>query len=465
MSVSVVASSAATRCANRLNPRQTSIPPRTALAASYVKLVHEANDTHEAAVTAANNEIKGTASGFATDAYKIARDAHQAAELAANDAADAAIDEATDEAKELKDRLIAATKKVTAQRTAEAVKGVESAINAIRKQMSDLKSDPTADLNSYQTHAGHATIPFGTTELTGFLSLDFLNGSVRDSAQAIQTSMTPSPLMALFGLSNSFPGPDASGLVQAFLGMSTGRTQIVFAGVSIGSYDILDGNVYRTVPDGSGGLKKGVKSMAAVQAAMSSYFALTATATNWDSFFGGAPPTGDEYKDILHQALNFFVSDDKLAAPGGVGSDILIAAEIGFGIASFVDPIGIADAGSGRINLSQGNVSAAFIDFGSIAVPFGADKLLRAAKKAPVSPANILSMAADAKYTINKAGLLVFLAAKTGKRDAYPTFSTDWSSRRSLDGSLPQLARAKLLDSMREVTDACRSKGSGLVKP
>ena len=187
-------------------------------------------------------------------------------------------------------------------------------------------------------------------------------------------------------------------------------------GVRIGDYDILDDHVYRKVPDGSGGLKTGVRSMTDVRVAMTSYVAATATGTNWDSFFGGSPPTGAEYKDILHQALNFFIDDARLAAPGGLASDILIAAEVGFAVASFVDPIGIADAGSGLINLSQGNVSAAFLDFGSIAVPFGADKLLRAAKKAPVSTANIANMAANAKNVIHKAdGAISDATAGLGK--------------------------------------------------
>ena len=307
----------------------------------------------------------------------------------------------------MKDRLVAATKKETAQRTAEAVKGVESAINAIRKQMSDLKADPTADLNGFQTNAGHATIPFGTTELAAFLSPDALNRSLSDSARTIRTSLAPSALMAMFGFAN--PGPDAPNLMKAFLGMNTARVGLAAFGQYVGMYDVLDGNVYRTVPNGSGGLKKGVKSMADVQAAMAAPPAVTATASTWDAYFGGSTGPGAEYKDILHQALNFFVDDAKLAAPGGLGSDILIAAEVGFGIASFVDPIGIADAGSGVIKLAQGDVSGALIDFGGIAVPFGAEKLLRAAKKAPTAALasaveNVGNMAKNAKNTINKAG-------------------------------------------------------------
>ncbi len=381
------------------------------LAAEYEIAVTKANDSHEAAVTGANNEIKDATNQFTADSFKIAFDLQKSAEQAANDAADAAIAEVKTEAEALKDRLIAATKKHTAQRAAEMIKGFGLAIAAIGKKMSDIKADPNLSLNQYQMAAASAAIPFGSMEVSTVLSLDFFRTTLRDTAFGTRAGMLQAAAMAVAGMGTTSmaSGPDASSLMRQLLGLSTLRVGISNGGgVYIGQYDPLDGMVYRNVPNSSGGRKSSQRSLAIVESQLQTPVGIAFKDRDWDGFFGGyGGSSAPDPKSYIHIAMNYFVDDDKLAAPGGLASDILIAAEVGFQIAGLVDPIGIADAGGGAIQLLQGDYTGAAISFGSIAVPFGAEKIAKAVSRIPTGALDdavkgIGDLAITAKGNINK---------------------------------------------------------------
>jgi hypothetical protein len=85
-----------------------------------------------------------------------------------------------------------------------------------------------------------------------------------------------------------------------------------------------------------------------------------------------------------YKAITFFIDEEKLARPGGLGSDILITVQLVTEVGAFVDPTGVADVVNAGALAAQGEYSEAAMAAAGIVVPFGADKLARAVRRAPV---------------------------------------------------------------------------------
>ena len=388
------------------------------LASEYESAVHKADDSHEKAVTGANDEIKDATDKFVEGSFKMARELQKASETAANAAADTAIADATAEAKALKDRLIAATKKITAQRKAEAIKTFDSLLNDLRKQLAQLKDNPNADLNPYQVYAGHGTVPFGNLSMM-VAPADSLRDTLKQTAQDIRTGLAQSALMTVWMGLPAMPGSRADDLMRQFLNLTNLATAISgeTSGVYIGMYDPLSGMVYRNVLKATGSRKQEARSLDAVKStdAASPLF----KEADWIGFFGGISESTADPKSLIHMTLNWVADDAQLAASGGLVDDLLISADASCEIVGLVDPFGIADAIGGVVKLARGDKVGAAISFGSILVPFGADKIAKYATRVPTGSiddavAGIGGLAKGAKGQIDDAGRII--ADATAKR-------------------------------------------------
>ena len=107
-----------------------------------------------------------------------------------------------------------------------------------------------------------------------------------------------------------------------------------------------------------------------------------------------------------------------------MGSDILIAAQIVTEIGGIVDPTGICDGLNAAVLVAQGDKAGAAIALASIAVPFGVEKLAKAARRIPVGSldelAGAVKQSADAvvKKVDDVAEESTELAAKAGANKA-----------------------------------------------
>jgi hypothetical protein len=366
-------------------------------ATAYLDAITKADTTHQTAVLKADDDIQSEADDFLAGSFAIATQLQKDAEKAANKAADDAIASATADATALKGRLVAHTTSETAKRKADALKAFDDSINSVKKQLSDLQTGPTANLNPYQMAAGNASVPFTN------LSMIVMNvDSIRSNLKQVATSILSGLNSPMLGMPIS-AGASAATLMQQLLGMSSALVPIYSTDAKlVGYYDLLSDAVSRNARQADGSLAKGWRSKSDVDAQLDSGM----TDDQWDQFFGGtiAPP---DPKSFMHTAINWVIDDAKLQAPGGLGSDILLTAQLVTEVTGTLDPTPLSDGISGSISLYQGDNVAAAVSFGSILVPFGAEKIAKAASRVPVGAVDnavngVEAMATTASKQISK---------------------------------------------------------------
>ncbi len=84
-----------------------------------------------------------------------------------------------------------------------------------------------------------------------------------------------------------------------------------------------------------------------------------------------------------YRAIEFLVGQEKLAQNDGLLGDILLTTQLVTEAIGIVDPTGASDAVNAVVCLAQGDKAGAAMAVASIAVPIGADKLIKHAQKVP----------------------------------------------------------------------------------
>jgi hypothetical protein len=319
-------------------------------AGAYLDAITKADALHKTTVLQADDDIQQAADDFLKTSFASAKALQQQAETNANKADDDAIADATADGTAPKDRLIAHTKSETARLKAAALKSFDDAIANAQKQLADLHSGPTSNLNPYQMTASNGSIPFGNLTMM-VLGIDGVRSNLKQVATGILSNLAMAGTMMGSALINTTPGTDAAGLMQQLLGMTNLRVTIISnSGITVGSYDLLSDAVYRAVTQADGSAKMRLLSKADVDAQLGSGM----TADGWNQFFGGVNGTPDP-KTLMHRAINWVIDDAKLQAPGGLASDIMLTAQVVTEVTGVIDPTGLSDAVNGSICLVQGD--------------------------------------------------------------------------------------------------------------
>jgi hypothetical protein len=84
-----------------------------------------------------------------------------------------------------------------------------------------------------------------------------------------------------------------------------------------------------------------------------------------------------------YRAIEFLVGQEKLAQNDGLLGDMLLTTQLVTEAIGIVDPTGASDAVNAVVCLAQGDKAGAAMAVASIAVPIGADKLIKHAQKVP----------------------------------------------------------------------------------
>ena len=106
----------------------------------------------------------------------------------------------------------------------------------------------------------------------------------------------------------------------------------------------------------------------------------------WNVYFGGLntnDPVDPETQTLSYRAIEFLVGQEKLAQNDGLLGDILLTTQLVTEAVGLVDPTGASDAVNAVVCLAQGDKAGAAMAVASIAVPIGADKLIKHAQKVP----------------------------------------------------------------------------------
>ena len=351
------------------------------LAAAYATAVQGANNLYREVVTESNTQIDGTVQEFIANSFANAKALQKQAETLATSVAAEMIADATAQATALQDRLVAAAKKLGADRTAEILKAFKNMVNDIRQKLDALSTAADNDLYNYQTSAGHAQIPFGDLTMMAWQAINVRSDIQAKATELRQGILNAKAIAEFFPGMNAGGGPSATAVFDKMFG--TLRWEIKDAdGQRIGMYDATTGKVQRSALSGTGVANLNLP-LADVQAEMAKGLKTT---TGWDKFFGAKGVIdNDPPKSWAHWTMNLVISDVRLQAPGDIGSDLLLSAELATEIVSVFDPTGIADAIGGTIKLSQGDHTGAALSYASILVPFGADKIAKSVARVPTT--------------------------------------------------------------------------------
>jgi hypothetical protein len=216
------------------------------------------------------------------------------------------------------------------------------------------------------------------------------------------------------------PGPEGALIAAAMFGDSRFETQPVMTlgHEFVGDRIVLLDVVRRLVPTGANTMTFRTVPYAAVMAAILDPATATWHGADWDAFFGGTPNpgftadgvpgTGNPAADLILWA----VPVEDLAAPGGLGSDLVITAQLVTNVTSWLDPTPFSDGVQLVIHAGQGEFGEAAMDLGGMFVPFGFDKAARFAKNIPTPRLGQLQAAANAR--LNGARNVIAAAAGPG---------------------------------------------------
>jgi len=330
----------------------------------------------------------GAADEYQSAAYGIASKMHSASAADVAFAAEKARQEAKKMAEDAKARAVAAARHIFSQRIAAFADGMHRAVAEMQAHLAWLQggsNEANAELDRLQTTAGNGSIPgFMYSLMYGGASASNVASVAQTILQSVQSSLTVFPLPPghMMGMSISSQY-DAHALMKALLGLSGGNIELRnAAGNLVGAWETETGIVQRSVPMPDGSNKTMYRSVADVNAWINGEGA-NATPDEIIAFWGGGHAAPEDL-GYAYNAISFFVDEEKLAASGGLASDLAITLQVVTDLTGMVDPIGISDGLNAVALYSMGDTTGAAIAVASIAVPFGAEKLLKAVRRAPV---------------------------------------------------------------------------------
>ena len=336
---------------------------------------------------------KDAGTEFISKSYAVAEEIQS--QSAANTATEAQrlTDIMKAEAEAVRDRVVAATKLFLDRKIAGFEKNFSTSLENIQKYYATLMGDITPDvqqaLDDLQMVAGNGWIP---TFLRNFLNnkvedaKDFID-EVREGAQGLfdgatqMRALDPHPSQDGGILSGNLRmAIPAAQVYKSLLGLSVGLQPIYSkSGQLVGMWDVAQGIVTRNGTSGSPSIVKRTLSYDNVIAKDNADGA-TMTAEDWNVFFGldasnNTPDPGTE--TVTYKIFEFLVGRERLIQPGGTGSDILIAAQLVTEVGGMVDPTGVCDGLNAAVLVAGGQYGEAALAVASIAVPFGAEKLMK----------------------------------------------------------------------------------------
>ncbi len=372
------------------------------LAVQYESIVKDADAKIEQADNSVTNVKQTEGTRFIGNAYTEAQTIQAAS--AANSAIEAneLRELAKAEAETVRGRVIAATEKILSERIAEFERILGNEIQKMQDYISALGAQNTSEilqeLSSLQTAAGQGYIPgcIGVVTSMWVLPADaiFVQAKagakiVFDGATAAKLSNLTHPLTA-----DRSGGMRADRVFRELLGL-TGDMKIPLVdqdGDHIGFWDVEAGLVSRVAPNLRGGASTKTLTYDEVMTFMNGP-GQTATPADWNGRFGFSnsnttPTPGTE--TWSYKMITFVIDEEKLAAPGGLASDVMITIHLATEIVGMVDPTGVSDVINAGVCILEGDYTAATIAVASIAVPFGAEKLAKAVRRAPIGQVDTL---------------------------------------------------------------------------
>ncbi|MFN6103831.1 MAG: hypothetical protein ACK5EA_05170, partial [Planctomycetaceae bacterium] len=287
-----------------------------------------------------------------------------------------------------RDALLAGLQFLRGQRRNDLDKGLTEGLAAVQKRLKTLHDGPLADLTIFQTDAGHGTVPswvLGLLEnLQGLKTQFSLVSDQSRELKGLQVATFPEQPSQPQALSAA--GPDAYTVLNRVMGL-TGRIAYrdQVGDDFVGSYDVALGMVIRsTRRTADGPIREIAKPYAEVRE--TDLNSPKWTEADWNVFFGGLStndPGDPETETLSYRAIEFLVGQEQLAQIDGLLGDILLTTQLVTEAIGIVDPTGASDAVNAVVCLAQGDKAGAAMAVASIAVPIGADKLIKHAQKVP----------------------------------------------------------------------------------
>jgi len=311
-----------------------------------------------------------------------------------------------------RDALLAGLQFLRGQRRNDLDKGLTEGLAAVQKRLKSLHDGPLADLTIYQTDAGHGTVPswvLGLLDNLQGLKTQFSLVSDQDrQLKGLQVAVFPEKPSQPQALSAA--GPDAYTVLNRVMGL-TGRIAYrdQVGDDFVGWYDVALGMVIRsTRRTADGPIREIAKPYAEVRE--TDLNSPKWTEADWNVFFGGLStndPGDPETETLSYRAIEFLVGQEKLAQNDGLLGDILLTTQLVTEAVGLVDPFGVADGVNAVVCLAQGDNVGAAMAVASIAVPFGADKLIKHAQKVPTglvakAKNHVVDFAESAAYSFRK---------------------------------------------------------------
>jgi hypothetical protein len=346
-----------------------------ALANEYKTTIHKYADDHESAHTSFYTNVGSAAAEAIGAAYGIVSQIFSESIAESGQIVQEAAQKAENEAIAQKARATKVVKLAGDMASLGSKRGFDERIEEIRDFLDGL---------SGQTFGG-----VGISEAQRFSSSlvayppGIIESAKTAAGQLLDRIDSEEAMTEGYGASAYTGGATAEVMAAIF---PSGQTEIRDRnGTFVGYHDHAAGDVWRWIPTASGGRTHGYRPLDAVLE-MADTVSPGFNSRDWDAFFGGAPAVNEpEPQSLSYKAITFFITEEQLAAPGGLTSDILLTATLVTDIVGTVDPTGASDVIGAAAMAANGDYAGAATTLAGAAIPGSAETFLGLAKRVPVS--------------------------------------------------------------------------------